>query len=497
MVIVSPPPSPATCRSFIPRTGLPQPRSPTALRSPTPTLLTRRGASPSAQKKALVGELPPASADLGCQSDNEVWLVIGGTGMAGFGTLRALSARGENGGVVLAPTRGAAHKAWMDGVLPGITPIQADINNPDSLRQALEVYPPVTHVFYSAFVRTSFDGVCKTLENNVNMVALRQMQRSLAPAFTRGTSACCCGGTGVYDFWNSMAGCGDVEENRQLFKKVFQALTVTNLRYCCLVTGAKHYGMHLGPEIWPQYREPFREDMIEAPGDSAYLALEDSLQELANEVPDLATLVLRPTFILGPVPRASSSCMNLSLSLGAYALLCRELGLPLKFLGSPELWSAKHNFCHSDRIAQLALNGGASLPTARCRRQSLNASDRDAFRYEQLWPELARWAGCCSWDGPQGRNGISFGHALGDQTLDQLSQTWQIFASKHNLRETRLREVLNITFLEQCMSVGFSARLSSEKCKRMSWASPALDGGWSTLRRALDDLCGQGLLPVW
>lgn len=415
--------------------------------------------------------------------------------MVGYGILRKLGERAGSGGLVLAPTRGAADKAWLEGAPAGVTALQADINDPEALRVALADYPPVTHIFYSALVRTSLNNVSSFMDK-ANVVGVRAMQRNLAPALFRGAEICCCGGTGIYDAFNSMAGCGDIDENVALFKKIFQAVDVSNLRYCCLVTGAKHYGMHLGPQLWPQYQEPFCEHMTEAPGESAYQALEDSLHEFAALLPGLSSLVLRPTFILGPVPRPSPSCMNLSLCLGVYALLCKELAVPLRFLGGVDFWTAHHNFSHSDRVAQLAVNGGAALPlSGKSAQLALNASDHDSFSFAELWPSLSAWAGCCSWEGPVGRNGMSLTYALNGASSERVEEAWRTLAAQHGLREARLRQVLNVAFLEQSMCISHSARLSSQKCKRLSWASPVRDGGWETLQHAFSDLQAQGLLP--
>jgi len=207
-------------------------------------------------------------------------------------------------------------------------------------------------------------------------------------------------------------------------------------------------------------------------------------------------LILRPSYILGPVPRPSATCMNLSLCLGIYAVLCRELGRPMRFLGPAAAWTALHNLSHSDRVAQLAVNGGAVLPTlALTKCMPLNASDRDAFSYEGLWPKLAAWAGC-SWEGPTGRNGMRFTNAMGGQTLEALSEVWAGVANRHGLQSHGLAELLNVAFLDQSMSVGYNARLSPQKTNRLHWASPSRDGGWATLQRAFNDLASQGLLPA-
>ena len=110
------------------------------------------------------------------------------------------------------------------------------------------------------------------------------------------------------------------------------------------------------------------------------------------------------------------------------------------------MWTARHNFSHNARIAQLAVNGGATLPSSKSRYMALNTSDDEAFSYSELWPCLAAWAKCGDWEGPAGRNGLSVACALG-KSVDLL-ELWKQVAEKHGLQETCLREVFNVCFFE-------------------------------------------------
>jgi len=142
------------------------------------------------------------------------------------------------------------------------------------------------------------------------------------------------------------------------------------------------------------------------------------------------------------------------------------------------------------------VNGGAVLPALpESRNLALNASDAEAFSYMEIWPQLATWAGCDGWEGPQGRNGISFTCAMGGRTMEELNVHWEKIVTRHGLRDYRLVDVLNVVFLEQSMSVAYNARLSTERCQSLHWASLKNSGGWVTLRHALTDLSLQGLLP--
>lgn len=433
-----------------------------------------------------VAEVQSANNNDVLHKDKETWMVIGSTGMAAYGTLLQLSTRASADTTILAVTRNARN-AWLDGAPPGITVVTADIGEPDSLRIALKEHPPVTHIFYSAVVRSSFDSSNKMLEK-IDMRVVREMQRAIVPCMVKTFSRCC--NETVYSAFNSAAGGGDVEENKRVFENVLSSVDSSRLQYCCVVTGAKHYGMHLGPSMMQGYAEPFQEDIgAECPGSSFYDALEDSLRTFSSQLPNFSSVVLRPTFIIGPSPRTGPSVMNLSLALGMYSLLSKELGQPLRFLGSEEAWVARHNLSHSDRIGELAVSAGLGM--ARGSHTALNASDCDSFSFQDIWPSLAAWAGC-EWEGPQGRNGISVSKVFGDVDL---AAAWEAVADREGLAERSLDKLFNAVFLEQSMSIAHNCRLSSEKSARLGWAPQVRGGGWVTLERALRDLQKQGLLP--
>lgn len=418
----------------------------------------------------------------------QTWLVIGGTGMAGYGVLRRLSTQAPSGTTVLAVTRGGGYKAWLEGTPNGVTVVNADLQDQAGLTAALKAHPPVTHIFYSAVVRASFDSSNKLL-GKMDITWVREMQRGIGPCFFRIFARCF--HHSMYTAFNNTAGGGDVAENRAVFENVLSSVDSSKLRYCCVVTGAKHYGMHLGPDFLPEYAEPFEEDVgPECPGENFYTALEDSLRKFAKPLPHFSSLVLRPSFIIGPSPRVGSNVMNLSLCLGVYALLCKELKRPMVFLGGPHAWVARHNLSHNDRIATLAINGGSALKGSSS--IALNASDCDSFSFEEVWPHLAAWAGV-EWKGPQGRNGVSIKAALGKKGC--WSKAWNSVADREGLWERRLDNLFNPVFLEQTMSIAHNCRMSSEKASRLGWASSNKGGGWSTLSLAIQDLNSQGLLP--
>jgi len=248
--------------------------------------------------------------------------------------------------------------------------------------------------------------------------------------------------------------------------------------------------MHLGPDLFPQYEEPFEEEESPAcPGENFYAALEKELADFTKSVATCSSLVLRPSFIVGPSPRIDPSVNNLALCLGIYATLCAELHQPLKFLGGKPTWHAKHTLSHSDRIADLALRGSSELERGSC--MALNAGDSDAFSFEEIWPQLAEWAGC-PWEGPQGNYGISLAAALETDVLDG---TWAGLANREALREPQLSRLWNGVFLEASMSTGWDARLSSKKATALGWAAPERQSGWPTFLRALCQLQEQRLLP--
>ncbi|OCK82028.1 hypothetical protein K432DRAFT_433754 [Lepidopterella palustris CBS 459.81] len=161
----------------------------------------------------------------------------------------------------------------------------------------------------------------------------------------------------------------DVEEterlNMLLLTNFLTALTLAAIipNRVLLQTGAKHYGVHLGPTLTPMEESDPR--FLAEP--NFYFPQEDFLWKWCREN-NTSWSVTRPGFIIGAVRHAA---MNLSYGLGVYASVQKELGRPLEFPGDVEAWEAEKHLSAAKLIGYHA----------------------DLFTYGKFWPVLAKWYG--------------------------------------------------------------------------------------------------------
>ncbi|KAL0254862.1 hypothetical protein SLS55_009386 [Diplodia seriata] len=180
--------------------------------------------------------------------------------------------------------------------------------------------------------------------------------------------------------------------NTELFSNFLSALNLADIkpRRVLLQTGAKHYGVHLGPPKVPQEESDPRVT-IEP---NFYYPQEDYLVDWCEEMAGVGWNVIRPSFVLGAVPDAA---MNLVFPIAAYTAVCKHLGQKLEFPGDLEAWERPLD------LSSAMLNGyqaeWAVLDDGTAN-EAFNAADGSTFAWGQFWPRLAA---CCGveWTGPE------------------------------------------------------------------------------------------------
>jgi hypothetical protein len=146
-----------------------------------------------------------------------------------------------------------------------------------------------------------------------------------------------------------------------------------------LQTGAKNYGLHLGPTTSPQEESDPR--VLLEP--NFYYPQEDFLFAYCKEH-GIGWNVARPSFILGAVPDAA---MNVCFPLAVYAAVCKHLGHKLAYPGDLEAWE-------STQVQSSSMMNGYleewSVLTEKAANQAFNAFDDSAFTWGKFWPKLAK-----------------------------------------------------------------------------------------------------------
>jgi nucleoside-diphosphate-sugar epimerase len=172
-----------------------------------------------------------------------------------------------------------------------------------------------------------------------------------------------------------------VEPNLGMLVNVVEALdgAAADLRHVSLMQGYKVYGAHLGP-----FRTPARESDAGHMPPEFNVSQQDFLEERGRDRP-WSWSAIRPSVVCG---FGLGNPMNLVMVLAVYASISKELGLPLRFPGAPGAYGALLEMTDADLLARATV-WAATDP--RCADQAFNIANGDLFRWEEMWPRVARW----------------------------------------------------------------------------------------------------------
>jgi nucleoside-diphosphate-sugar epimerase len=168
--------------------------------------------------------------------------------------------------------------------------------------------------------------------------------------------------------------------NTKLLSNFLTGLKLAELipRRIMLQTGAKEYGVHLGPSSVPQ-EETDPRVLIEP---NFYYTQEDYLYSWCAEN-GVGWNSVRPAAILGAVPDAA---MNVCFPLAVYAAVCKKLEQPLEYPADLVAWETIQD------QSSAMLNGFLAewtVLTEHTLNQAFNAADGSAFTWGKFWPKLA------------------------------------------------------------------------------------------------------------
>jgi nucleoside-diphosphate-sugar epimerase len=192
------------------------------------------------------------------------------------------------------------------------------------------------------------------------------------------------------------------------------------LQHVHLVEGSKWYGSHLGP-----YKTPAKETDPRHMPPNMYYDQQDFL-EARQRGKAWTWSASRPHAICG---FAVGNPMNLTTVIAVYAAISRELGLPLSFPGKPGAYRALYQCIDSALLAR-ALTWMATEP--RCANQACNVTNGDLFRWESMWPKIARFFGMEA--GPV--RTISLVRFMSDK-----APVWERIVQKHGLQNHPYGEI--------------------------------------------------------
>jgi nucleoside-diphosphate-sugar epimerase len=170
------------------------------------------------------------------------------------------------------------------------------------------------------------------------------------------------------------------EVNSALLTNLLDVLeeAAPDLQHVTIYQGGKAYGADLGP-----FKTPAREDDPRLMPPNFYYDQEDILRSRQAGKPWQFT-ILRPEAVCG---FAVGNPMNLLMVIAVYATLSKELGLPLRFPGPIAAYQALYQVTSAEILAQ-ATDWAGLTPAARG--EIFNITNGDYFRWEYLWPRIAR-----------------------------------------------------------------------------------------------------------
>jgi nucleoside-diphosphate-sugar epimerase len=242
----------------------------------------------------------------------------------------------------------------------------------------------------------------------------------------------------------------ETEANLTLMRNAVTAVEAAGapLRRVILLQGMKYYGSHLGP-----FRTPAREsDPRHIPPNFYYDQQDFLIEQSRGKAWDWTCL--RPHVVCGSTP---GSPLNLIALIGAYAVMCRELGLPLKFPGQTAAFATVTQATDARLLAK-AIRWAIETPA--CGNEAFNITNGDFFRWKNLWPRIADF----------------FDMECGDiQTIDlnafmtPKADLWRQIAVKHGLRTEAMDDFVYWPFGNYVFSLNWDVMASTIKARRFGF----------------------------
>lgn len=151
------------------------------------------------------------------------------------------------------------------------------------------------------------------------------------------------------------------------------------LQHVSLMQGYKVYGAHLGP-----FKTPAKES------DPAHMPPEfnvDQQNYLEHHQAGKAWTwsAIRPSVVCG---FALGNPMNLAMVIAVYAAMSKELGIPLRFPGKPGAYEKLIEMTDAGLLAKATVWAATDQ---RCANQAFNINNGDLFRWNEMWPKIARF----------------------------------------------------------------------------------------------------------
>lgn len=237
------------------------------------------------------------------------------------------------------------------------------------------------------------------------------------------------------------------EANLKLLSNLVPVLedSAPNLKRILFIQGGKAYGAHLGI-----YKTPAYETDLRSITPNFYYDQEDYLRK-QSQGKNWSWTAIRPDIVIG---FTTGTPMNLANLIAAYATLCKEEGIPMRFPGSPQAYNVLVNVTGTDvlskSLAWAALDKNAE-------HEIFNVTNGDLFRWSQIWPKI----------------GAFFGVEVAEPQTFSLREympgkreLWNQIVKKYNLEPISLDKLVQWSFGDFIFNVEVDAFLDVNKARR-------------------------------
>ena len=376
---------------------------------------------------------------------NKVALVVGATGTAGNGVVDHLLSTEE--WEVIAISRNIKTSNQKN-----LKTIQINLLDAKDLEEKLKGIP-VTHLYYTAMER---DYAFKALKIGLSVKLMKfflLLARFFLPLINILIKL------GLKDlYFNSidfMSGSADPDNtNFKMLQNIINVLEKNNpsLKSVSLVSGGKYYGVHLGPNLNPQWKTPFEENdpRYHEGGRNYYYKMEDFLQNKAK-VKNWNWTIIRPNFIIG---FSENAPYNLGLTMAIYAFILKELNMPLIFPGDLKTFNASWEICSAKGLGRI-FEWGIE------KNEVFNYTSGRPFKWKDIWPKLGKYFEMEIEIRENGFSVINF--------FKKNGSSWEKVVKKHNLKCYKVHELVNPSFFENSMVLDWDVIYSMEKAKKFGF----------------------------
>ena len=235
--------------------------------------------------------------------------------------------------------------------------------------------------------------------------------------------------------------------NLALLKNLVEAVesTSSSLQRVVLMQGGKVYGVHLGA-----YKTPAKEtDARHMPPDF-YYDQEDYLRSRSQQT-DWTWTALRPSAVCG---FAVGNPMNLLTAIAMFAVISKELGLPLRFPGKKAAYSTLFEATDARLLAKAMVWAATEK---QCAGQAFNITNGDFFRWEHLWSKIATHFGL-EVGYPQPLNLVEF--------MTDKAALWDSLVQRHKLQPYKFEEIASWAYADACFALDYDIMSDTLKARQ-------------------------------